>query len=284
PFLLGMIGVGAAQINSALDAVFANFAESSGPAYLWYAIRLQQLPLALFGIALSGALLPPLTRSIVAEDVSKSHLLLSEAIKRSLFLIVPVTALIFLVGRLSIDFLYGYGDFSAKSIDGTKNCLFGYGLGLIPMTLVLVLAPLFYAKQHYRIPSICSVASVVINMGLNALFVLVFNWGAFSIALGTSFSAWINMGLLVAFMDKSMQKVVWASIGQSLKSIGGALILASLATYFASDWFVLTGSFAIKGVSLLSLVLIFSASLLIGYSSFSALRRLCNSKKIPFTS
>lgn len=44
---LRRIGVGAAQVNNALDAVFARYADSEGPAYLWYAIRLQQLPLAL---------------------------------------------------------------------------------------------------------------------------------------------------------------------------------------------------------------------------------------------
>ena len=58
PLLLGAVGVGAVQINSALDAVFARSASLEGPAYLWYAIRIEQLPLALFGIALSSALFP----------------------------------------------------------------------------------------------------------------------------------------------------------------------------------------------------------------------------------
>lgn len=58
PLTLGILGVAASQINSALDSLFARFAESEGPAWLWYAIRIQQLPLALFGIAIAGAILP----------------------------------------------------------------------------------------------------------------------------------------------------------------------------------------------------------------------------------
>ncbi|MBS0620182.1 MAG: murein biosynthesis integral membrane protein MurJ, partial [Verrucomicrobia bacterium] len=66
PFFLGALGVGAMQLNSALDAVFARAASLEGPAYLWYAIRIEQLPLALFGIALSTALLTPLARAAKA--------------------------------------------------------------------------------------------------------------------------------------------------------------------------------------------------------------------------
>lgn len=265
PFLLGIVGIGAAQINSAFDAVFANYAESSGPAYLWYAIRLQQLPLALFGIALSGALLPPLTRAIAAEDIPKSHLLFDEAIKRSLLLIMPITALIFLVGRRSIDLLYGYGDFVTTSIDGTKACLFGYGAGLLPMTLVLIMAPAFYARNNYRLPSMIAAASIVVNLVLNVIFVMGLGWGAFSIALGTTLSAWINMVFLAIFMEHPMQKVLCQSFSKSLKMMSGALILASFITYCASLWIPLGGSFVMKGFCLGALVLIFSSVFASGY-------------------
>ena len=56
PLALGLLGVGASQINNAVDALFARYADPEGPAQLWFGLRLQQLPLALFGIAMSGAL------------------------------------------------------------------------------------------------------------------------------------------------------------------------------------------------------------------------------------
>src|SRR5207253_3889598 len=68
PLALGLLGVGSSQINNAVDALFARYADPEGPAQLWYGLRLLQLPLALFGIAMSGALLPPLSRAIQAGN------------------------------------------------------------------------------------------------------------------------------------------------------------------------------------------------------------------------
>jgi putative peptidoglycan lipid II flippase len=258
PFVLGIIGIGAAQFNSLFDSLFATYADSAGPAYLWYAIRLQQLPLALFGIALSGALLPPLTRAIAAGDQGRSHLLFEAAINRAFILIVPMTAMLFLFARRSIDLLYGRGDFTLSSIEGTTQCLWGYGAGLLPMTLVLIMAPVFYAGNNYRIPSMAAVVSVIVNIVLNGLFVLAFGWGAFSIALGTSLSAWINMIILGAAMDSSMQKVLCTSIWEAVRVVAVPLSLATVVTFFVLDVMSLEGSFFVKGLSLGALTLIFS--------------------------
>lgn len=201
PVFLGMTGVAASQVNNALDAVFARFADIEGPAYLWYAIRLQQLPLALFGIAISGALLPPLTRAIKANDMTAFRSFFDFGLRRSLALMIPMTAGIFICGQASIQVLYGRGDFSWESIQGTTECLFGYAAGLIPMTLVLIIAPAFYAQRNYKVPTRASVISMLVNIGLNTLFVAGFKWNAASIAWATSLSAWVNLVLLVWALD-----------------------------------------------------------------------------------
>ena len=88
PLSLGVIGVGSSQINNALDAVFARYADSEGPAYLWYAIRIQQLPLALFGIAISGAMLPPLSRAIKRGNLFQFQEFMDFALRRSIALML----------------------------------------------------------------------------------------------------------------------------------------------------------------------------------------------------
>lgn len=196
PLLLGILGVAATQINNALDGLFARYAESEGPAYLWYAIRVQQLPIGLFGVAFSGALLPPLSRAQRNQDGALFQQLLNNCIKYCLWIMIPFTAVLFLFGKLGIGMVYGHGQFSPEAIEGTARCLYGYACGLIPMALVLVLAPACYSKGNYGLPSFAALASVGLNISLNALFILYFRWGAASVALATSLSAWLNFILL----------------------------------------------------------------------------------------
>lgn len=196
PLFLGIVGVCAAQINNALDAVIARYAQSDGPALLWYAIRLQQLPLALFGIALSGALMPPLARAIKNNDIIKYKSFLKFAIQLSLGIMIPISLGIYFFGEYLIDIVYRRGNFTAASTAATLPCLQAYCLGLTPMVLVLILAPAFYAKGLYRQTTVASVFSVALNIALSIFFVFGLGWGAASIALATSISAWANVAIL----------------------------------------------------------------------------------------
>ncbi len=193
PMMLGIIGIGAVQFNSALDAIFARLADPEGPAFLWYAIRIQQLPMALFGIALSGALLPPLSKT---KDPTQRRQLLQSALKHSAPLMFVCTFGIFALGSVGVNLLYGHGDFTPAGVEQTVACLCGYGLGLTPSVFVLLLAAGCYAQKNYRLPTRASLLSVAANIALNALFVYGFGWGAASIAIATSISSLLNMAIL----------------------------------------------------------------------------------------
>lgn len=190
PLFLGIIGIGAVQFNSALDTIFARLADLRGPTYLWYAIRIQQLPIALFGVALSGALLPPLSRAV---DSIQRNELLQTALRQGTALMLICTFGILALGKEGVNLLYGHGAFSAADVLETARCLLGYGLGLVPTILVLILAAKHYAEKNYRTPTLASLISVAVNVGLNALFVFGFHLGALSIALATSLSALVNV-------------------------------------------------------------------------------------------
>lgn len=189
PLFLGIVGISAMQLNTALDAFFARIADLQGPAFLWYAIRIQQLPLALFGIALSGALLPPLSR---AQDPVQKESLLHTALTSATALMLAATFGIFLFGKAGVQLLFGHGEFTKANVLMTTHCLWAYGAGLVPSVWVLILAARFYAEKNYRTPMIASLASVGINVGLNALFVFALGWGAVSIAIATTMSAFCN--------------------------------------------------------------------------------------------
>ncbi len=228
PLALGTIGIGAVQFNAALDAIFARLADASGPAFLWYAIRVEQLPLALFGIALSGALLPPLARAMREGALDRYRELLQSALKHSAALMLPCTFGIWALGGVGLNLLYGHGQFTAEHLKETTLCLSSYGIGLIPSVFVLLLSGGFYAQKSYRIPSLCSVASVCVNIGLNAFFVFGLHWGAVSIAIATSLSAWLNAYLLTVFLKKSVGEVFGAEFWRFFFNVGICSALPAL--------------------------------------------------------
>lgn len=202
PFLLSIVGVAATQINSALDTLFAKAADPEGPAILWYAIRLQQLPLAMLGVALSSALLPAISRAIQNQDSAKYLYFINFAIKRVATFMIPITGAIFALGFVSVNLIYGRGEFGADSIKQTTYCLWAYGIALLPQTLVLILAAAFYAIKDYKTPTFLCLFSVIVNVALNALFVYGFDMGAISIAYATSIAAAVNAILLGYFLLK----------------------------------------------------------------------------------
>lgn len=231
PFVLGIIGVSAVQINSTLDAVFARYASLEGPAYLWYAIRIEQLPLALFGIALSSALLPPLARALKEGIYDRYLQLLRFAFSRSFSLIFPCSLAIFTLGFAGINLLYGHGDFSKEATYQTAICLWGYGLGLLPSVFVLLLAPAFFANKDFKIPTTASIFSVLFNVILTSFFVFALQWGAFSIAIATSLAAWFNYLFLSYHLAKKVgEPLLNKKVTFAFLKTGSCALIAALAT------------------------------------------------------
>jgi putative peptidoglycan lipid II flippase len=239
PFLLGIIGVSAVQVNTAIDAIFARCASLEGPAYLWYAIRIQQLPLALFGIALSAALLPPLTRAIQEGAYERYGQLLRFSLRRSFSLIFPCTLALFVLGTVGINLLYGRGEFSQEATEQTVLCLWGYGFGLLPSVFVLLLAPAFFANKDFKVPTVSSLFAVGINLALSSLFVFICHWGALSIALATSCAAWFNYFFLAQQLAKKMaEPVLDRKTLTSLLKTGSCTLIAAVATLLVGKFFL----------------------------------------------
>ncbi len=241
PFFLGILGVGAIQINNALDGIFARYASLEGPAYLWYAIRLEQLPVGLFGVALSTALLPTLARSAADEDLGEFKEFLVYALRKTMGLLVPCTVALFVLGAALVNFVYGRGDFSEYATYETILCLWGYSLSVIPSVGVMLIAQALYAKKSFKAPALTSLASVGVNLILNYIFVFYFSWGAISIALATSVAAMVNFFILSIILHKKMgapfllDAIGKTSYGTLICSLFAGCLTIALGYFFAND-------------------------------------------------
>lgn len=205
---LGVVGIGATQLNSALDAIFARISDPSGPAYLWYAIRLYQLPLALVGIALSSALLPSLVRRNLEGEVEAKDLL-QGVVEKGMELILICAFALIAFAQSGVNLLFGHGHFGPHEVEQTVFCLWAYGIGFVPSALVLLFAQSYYAKRTFAAPVKASLISVAFHVCLNILLVFGFHLGAVSVALSTSSGALLNCYLLSDRGWKFPTKAFW---------------------------------------------------------------------------
>jgi putative peptidoglycan lipid II flippase len=241
PVLFGIVGVAAVQINSALDILMARFISASGPTILSYAHRVQQLPIALFAIAISSALLPPLSRAIKKDKFDEYRSLLRYGLTRTYALLFPGTVAILVLGLSSVNLLYGRGQYSTGAIYETTRCLWAYGIGLIPIAFILLLAPAYYARRDYRTPMIASLIAMGVNVTLNLLMIFVFKFSPIAIALSTSVSSYVNM----LFLMRRLQIDILYKMKSSFIKVGLSSLCAGVVTALSAYFLYADSSIAL---------------------------------------
>jgi putative peptidoglycan lipid II flippase len=196
PLSLTLIGVAATQLNGAIDLLFAKWADPKGAAFLSYAIKLEQVPMGLFGVAVSQAIAPLLARAYQGKNLDQYHYLTEKSLRLTLKLLAPFTLLFFVAAPPFVSLIYGRGAFLDTDVTLTAQALAFYTIGLIPSGLILLLAPSFYATQDFKTPMKGTLLAVGTNTVLNTILVFVLHSGAWAIALTTSISFWMQWAYL----------------------------------------------------------------------------------------
>lgn len=241
--LLTLIGLAAQQINTVVDGIFAKIADPSAPAFLWYALRVYQLPLSLFALSFAGALLPALSKEV--GDLRGFSQTLGAVFDRLLYWMVPITGALFVLAPTGLGALYGHGRFGTASLIQTTYCLWGYGFGLIPSCMVILLAQAFYARKDYKTPSWAALISVALNIALNTLF-LHFGFGAFGIAAATSLSAFVHALALRVRLGIGEVKEAQSSTLVSKKRLGHVLFATLISCGVVTLWSIGKRDFSSK--------------------------------------
>ena len=188
------IGSGLQQINSMLDVVWASFLPTGAISYLYYADRINQLPLGVVGVAIGTALLPLLSRQIKAGSHEAALANQNRAIEFALLLTLPATAGLMALHEPIIRVLFERGAFDAAATAATANALAAFAVGLPAFVLVKVLIPGFSARRDTRTPLYVVMVSIAANIALN--LALIGPLQHVGIALASSLSGWLNVALM----------------------------------------------------------------------------------------
>lgn len=226
----------AVQVNVMVNSIFASFLQDGAVSWLQYAFRLMQLPLGIFGVALSTVTLPALSKIVVSGDMRHFRETLAKAMRLSIFLTIPAATGLIVLGQPIIELIYQRGKFTGTETLRTAEALQFYALGLIGYACIKVVAPAFYALDRKWVPMYVSFVAIGLNIALNYLLIFVLKIGHQGLAISTAVSATANFGLLYFFMRNGLGSLET----KKFIALGGKSLLASLGlaavVWFGGQW------------------------------------------------
>ncbi len=182
------------QVNSLIDTVLASTLATGSISWLYYADRLLELPIGLVAVALGTVLLPSLSRLAGVEDGSGFRRTLGWGMRMGLLLGLPAAVALYLLAVPLIATIFHHGEMTATDVAMTALALQAFAIGVLPLVLVKVLAPAFFAAQDTKTPFRFAAVAVAVNVVLN---LSMFSWfGHVGLALATSVAAWVHFWLL----------------------------------------------------------------------------------------
>lgn len=229
------IAASAVQVNVAVNSGFASSLGDGPMTWLNIAFRLMQLPLGLFGVAISTVTLPLVSRSAALGNTSEFRGALAHSMRLVMLLTIPSAIGLIILADPIVSLIYQHGRFTAEATRQTAGALRFYALGLVGYAGVKVLAPAFYAINKRNLPMLVSLFSIAVNFCLNWFFTFHLKLGHRGLALSTSFVAITNFVLLYAMMRRhTVHLETRAMVATLVKLAVAGAVLAAIC--FAAQW------------------------------------------------
>ncbi len=185
-----LFGVSVTQINLLLDTLIASFLITGSISWLYYADRLLEFPLGLFGIGIATVILPSLAGLHAKKNNNEFGATLDWGIKVVCFMGIPALAGLMVLAQPIIMVLFMRGEFSQTDVMQVSFALYAYLSGLVSFMFIKILAPGYYARQDTKTPVKIGIKAMVANMAFNLM--LAPFWGYVGLALATTLSATLN--------------------------------------------------------------------------------------------
>jgi putative peptidoglycan lipid II flippase len=228
PATIGSMGT---QVALFADTIIATFLPAGALSALYYADRLNQLPIGVIGIAMGTVLLPEMSRRLAAGDFDGAATSQRRAFDFTLLMSVPFVAAFIAVPDTIMRAMFARGAFTKGDAAAAGATLAAYAIGLIPFVLIRSAVATFYARKDTATPVKAALTGVAVNVALKVA--LVGSLAQIGLALATAVGAWINLLLVIGFAVRagylSLDRVLLQSFAKFV--FAGAILGAAL-------WFV----------------------------------------------
>jgi len=247
-------GAGAVQFNLLVSTALATGLLPHGSvSYIYYADRLNQLPLGLIGIGLGTVLLPTISHQLGRGADTEAMSTQNRGLELALLFTLPATVALVICGVPIITGLFQHGQFDAGDAVKTGQALAAFSIGLPSYILVKVLTPGYYARHDTRTPMRFAMISIAVNLVLNLAFIMPLKH--MGPPLATALASTVNVWMLYHTLKKRGHFEADRRLKRRVPRLALASILMGVALFFFAPLIdpYLTGSLVRRAGALLAL-------------------------------
>lgn len=196
----GVVGAGITQINLLVSTMLASLLPAGSIAHLYYADRLNQLPLGIVGIAVATVVLPQLARELRSATPEVAHRTHGQGMALALVVTLPAALALAVLAQPIVRTLYERGQFGLEDSLATAAALVAYAIGLPAFVLSRVAVVGFFAREDTRTPVRIAALSFLVNAGLTLL--LMGPLGHVGVALATTVAGWLSLAVMLIVLGR----------------------------------------------------------------------------------
>jgi putative peptidoglycan lipid II flippase len=168
------------------------------------------------------------SRLVAAQEFGRVRATIAHAISLMMLLNVPATLGLMVLAEPIVRVIFEHGSFTVSDTANTAAALRFYAAGLLGYSVVRIVSPTFYALGQSRTPVMVSMASVLVNVGLNLALVRVLGYRG--LALGTSITALLNAAAQLWLLRRRLSGIEGRTIAASfVRVLLASLVMAAVA-------------------------------------------------------
>lgn len=225
--LPAILGGSVAQISLLINTQIASRLETGSVSWLGYADRFMELPVALLGVTLGVVLMPQLAAAKASDDTVRYSDMLDWGLRLVVLLAVPCAVALVTFATPVVATMFHHGAFTEHDVDQTALALMGWGVGVLGLVAIKVLASGFYANQDVKTPMWIAFGVLITTQLLNLLFVPMFAQAGLSLSIGVA--AMLNaLALLMGLIRRGSYKPQPGWWMFSLQVLAGSALMAIL--------------------------------------------------------
>ncbi len=216
----GVAGLAITQVNVFIGTFLASFLGEGSISVLYYAFRLIQFPIGIFGVAIATAAFPTMARHAADRSLEAVGATAAYALRLVLFVTLPCMVGLLVFRVPIVQLLFERGAFDRTVTLATADALLFYTLGLGAYVSTRVLVPAFYSIQDTSTPVKIGAAAVLVNIICSLLFMRPL--GAGGLALATAVSSFVNLAFLLFALRRRLGRFGTVSLLSPLSRLGAA--------------------------------------------------------------